>query len=276
MNGPGLCSIHTHSVCCDGKSTLAEMAAAAYAAGVRYFGASGHSHTPIPADQGNVLPEDWTPYKQEVLRLRQEYAGRMEVLLGIDWDSCAQQPMPEGLDYWIGSVHDLRGGSPGCYYCVDWDRRMLEDCCRELFHGDFRGVYRQYYADVAEMAGRRPPVLGHIDLITKLNGDGGLFDEDSGDYRQAALDALHAADPAATLLEINTGAISRGYRRQPYPAQLLLREWRRMGGQVILTADAHWADAIVYGYEQAAAWAREAGYRESVLLTLEGWRTVPL
>ena len=181
MNGPGLCSIHTHSVCCDGKSTLAEMAAAAYAAGVRYFGASGHSHTPIPADQGNVLPEDWTPYKQEVLRLRQEYAGRMEVLLGIEWDSCAQQPMPEGLDYWIGSVHDLRGGSPGCYYCVDWDRRMLEDCCRELFHGDFRGVYRQYYADVAEMAGRRPPVLGHIDLITKLNGDGGLFDEDSGD-----------------------------------------------------------------------------------------------
>lgn len=42
---PECCSVHTHSVLCDGKGTLAEMAAAAYAAGVRFFGASGHSHT---------------------------------------------------------------------------------------------------------------------------------------------------------------------------------------------------------------------------------------
>ena len=53
-----LCSVHTHSVLCDGKNTLAEMAAAAFAAGVRYFGASGHSHTDIPHDAGNVLPAD--------------------------------------------------------------------------------------------------------------------------------------------------------------------------------------------------------------------------
>ena len=51
-------SVHTHSVLCDGKGTLAEMAAAAYQAGVRYFGASGHSHTEIPHDAGNVLPAD--------------------------------------------------------------------------------------------------------------------------------------------------------------------------------------------------------------------------
>ena len=43
------CSVHTHSTMCDGKNTLAEMAAAAFAAGAASFGASGHSHTPIPA-----------------------------------------------------------------------------------------------------------------------------------------------------------------------------------------------------------------------------------
>ena len=41
---PECCSVHTHSVLCDGKGTLAEMAAAAYAAGVRFFGASGVWH----------------------------------------------------------------------------------------------------------------------------------------------------------------------------------------------------------------------------------------
>lgn len=79
---PECCSVHTHSVLCDGKGTLAEMAAAAYAAGVRFFGASGHSHTEIPHDAGNVLPTDPAEYRKQVLRLRTEYAGRMEVLPG--------------------------------------------------------------------------------------------------------------------------------------------------------------------------------------------------
>ena len=69
---PECCSVHTHSVLCDGKGTLAEMAAAAYAAGVRFFGASGHSHTEIPHDAGNVLPTDPAEYREQVLRLREE------------------------------------------------------------------------------------------------------------------------------------------------------------------------------------------------------------
>ena len=71
---PACCSVHTHSVLCDGKSTLAEMAEAAFAAGVRYFGVSSHSPTPIPYDAGNVLPEDLTAYRQAVLSLRETYA----------------------------------------------------------------------------------------------------------------------------------------------------------------------------------------------------------
>ena len=45
-----ICSVHTHSTMCDGESTLAEMARAAWEAGAVSFGASGHSHTPIPED----------------------------------------------------------------------------------------------------------------------------------------------------------------------------------------------------------------------------------
>ena len=100
----GACSVHTHSVMCDGKNTLAEMAQAAFQAGVVSFGASGHSHTPVPEDEGCVLPEDMTAYRKEVLRLRGEYAGGMDVLLGIELDSCADVTA-EAFDYWIGRVH---------------------------------------------------------------------------------------------------------------------------------------------------------------------------
>ena len=264
-----LCSVHTHSVLCDGKNTLAEMAAAAFAAGVRYFGASGHSHTDIPHDAGNVLPADLVEYRSQLLALREQYRGRMEVLLGIEQDSCSPQPVPDWVDYWIGSVHNLHDPKTGNYHCMDWDREKLAACRDEMFGGDMLALTETYSRDVAAMADRKPTILGHIDLVTKLNAGNVLFDETAPRYRAAALEALHAADPQATLLEINTGAISRGYRDTPYPAQFLLREWRNLGGRIILTADAHAAAHLLSGYEQAR-WAQAAGFDTAVLLTTAG------
>lgn len=273
---PECCSVHTHSVLCDGKGTLAEMAAAAYAAGVRFFGASGHSHTEIPHDAGNVLPTDPAEYREQVLRLREEYAGQMEVLLGIEQDSRSAQPVPDWADYWIGSVHNLYDPKTGKYHGIDWDRERLIACRDQMFGGDMLALTEGYYRDVAAMADRRPAILGHIDLVTKLNRGNALFDEDDPRCRTAALEALHHTDPDATLLEVNTGAISRGYRDTPYPAVFLLREWRGMGGQIILTADTHSPETVVYGYGQAAELARAAGFRECVLLTARGWKPCPL
>ena len=273
---PELCSVHTHSCLCDGKGTLAEMAAAAYAAGVRYFGASGHSHTEIPHDAGNVLPADPADYRRQVLALRAEYEGRMEVLLGIEQDSCSAQSVPDWADYWIGSVHNLYDPRTGKYHGVDWSAERLSACRDQMFGGDALAMAEGYYAAVAAMADRRPTILGHIDLIVKLNRGNAFFDEDAPRCRRAALEALHHADPDATLLEINTGAVSRGYRDEPYPALFLLREWRAMGGHVILTADAHSPETVVFGYRQAAELAKAAGYRESVLLTRRGWEPCPL
>lgn len=270
MMRPEACSVHTHSTLCDGKDTLEAMAKAALERGVQYFGASGHSHTPNPADEGNVLPADMSAYRAELLRLREQYKGEMDILLGLEWDSVSDVDWA-GFDYWIGSVHNLYDPKEGRYYCMDWERTDLTDCRDICCGGDVYQMAEWYFRDVAKVAEKRPTILGHIDLITKLNADGSLFDENDSRYQRAALDALHAAAPNKTLLEINTGAIARGYRTMPYPADFLLKEWKRMGGQVILTADAHSADAITYGYDLAADCAKRAGFRESVLLTPDGW-----
>lgn len=269
-----ICSVHTHSTFCDGKNSLAEMARAAFEAGAVSFGASGHAHTPIPEDEGGVLPVDMTAYRREVLRLREEYAGRMDVLLGIEVDNCADVSA-EGFDYWIGSAHRLKGPD-GQFYIVDWDAEILSDCRDRIYGGDGCAMAKAYYAEVRRMAAMRPTILGHLDIVTKFNETGAFFDEEDPRYRAAALEALHAADPKETLLEINTGAMSRGYRTVPYPALFLLKEWREMGGKTILTADAHNAETIVYGYAQAAELARAAGFRRSVLLTLAGREERPL
>lgn len=271
---PKCCSVHTHATLCDGKDTLEAMAAAACAAGVKYYGVSCHSHTPIPEDQGFVLPADMTEYRQAVLRLREEYAGRMEILLGLEWDSCSDVE-PTGFDYWIGSAHYQKREN-GVYYAADWGEEQFAACRDEACGGDALAVAEGYFREVQTVAARKPTILGHFDLITKLNGGGRFFDEAAPRYRQAALAALHTADPKRTVLEINTGGMARGYRDAPYPALFLLREWRAMGGEIILTADAHTKETILYGYDTAAALAREAGFQRTVLLTGGGIVECPL
>ena len=270
MSGPGICSIHTHSLFCDGKNSLAEMAEAAFAAGVKYLGFSGHIHTPIPHDEGNVLPKGAVEYFAECRSLKKLYEGKMDILIGLEWDSCSDEAVPEGLDYWIGSVHNLRDEKSGEYFSVDWQRESLIACRDRVFGGDIYALVEAYYAELARVAAMKPTVLGHIDLITKLNGDGSLFDENCPRYKAAALSALAALDNGESLLEINTGAVARGYRTSPYPAPFILEAWRERGGRVIITSDAHSAEGIVFGYDAATELARQAGYRSCAILTSEG------
>lgn len=271
---PYLCSVHTHATLCDGKDALEEMAAAAYAAGVKYYGVSCHSHTPIDLDEGFVLPADMTEYREAVLRLREQYAGKMEILLGLEWDSCSDIE-PIGFDYWIGSAHYQRASNGKCY-AADWGEEAFSACRDEAFGGDALAVTEGYFREIQKVAAKKPTILGHVDLITKLNAGNRFFDETASRYKQAALEALHAVDPAATLLEINTGGMARGYRTVPYPALFLLKEWREMGGRIILTSDAHNADGVLYGYDQSAELAKAAGFREASLLTMAGERSCAL
>ena len=271
---PYQCSVHTHTTLCDGKGTPEEMAASAYASGVKYYGFSGHSFSPNPMDFGYNLPPDTSEYRRKVLALREEYAGRMEILLGIEWDSWTEGD-PEGYDYWIGSVHALRDAQGG-YYAVDAGPETFTECRDKVFHGDVMSMAEAYYEGVAAMAARKPDILGHIDLITKYEERHAFLDQTNPRYRRAALDALHSVDPSATLLEINTGAMSRGWRTTPYPAPFILDEWRRMGGRIIITADTHSPTTILYAYDKAIAAALAAGYKESAVLTLNGVRECAL
>ena len=64
--------------------------------------------------------------------------------------------------------------------------------------------------------------------------------------------------------------MARGYREAPYPALFLLREWRAMGGKIILTSDSHSADTILYGYDASITLAKAAGFDKTTILTLNG------
>ena len=264
-------SVHCHSTLCDGKNTLQEMASAACAQGLTTLGFTGHSHTPCDREYC-MSPRRTALYKATIAKLKAEYKGKVDILCGIEWDQFSDDKRI-GYDYWIGSVHYLRGAVTGKYYEIDFRKQDLQDCINADFGGDALAAVEAYFRSVAEVAALKPDILGHIDLIKKLNRDGSFFDENSDRYRAAALGALEAAKAADCLLEVNTGAVFRGYRDDFYPGPWLLGEWNRMGGKVIITADAHSTDCLTFGYEEAARQVKAAGFNSVQVLTSAGFET---
>ena len=252
-----VCSnFHTHSVCCDGKDTPAELVAAALEKGFRILGFSGHSRSPI--DPCGMTEESEERYRREVAALREEYRGRLEILCGVEQDYFSGKA--EGWDYAIGSVHYVL--RDGAYLPVDWSAERTAEILREHYAGDPCAFAEDYYAlvgRVAEVTGCE--IIGHFDLLTKFDEAGTMFSPEQPRYRTAALNALDALCPGDPVFEINTGAMARGYRSAPYPALWLLRELRARGCRVMLNSDCHDRHFLDYGFAAAAALAREAGFR---------------
>ena len=194
-----------------------------------------------------MKPEEISSYIAQVRALAEEYQDRIEVLCGIEQDVYSM-PAPEGLDYLIGSVHYVKAGEH--YFAVDISRDDLIRNCDTYFDGDFIALCEAYFAGYEHLAHMKPDIVGHIDLISKFNRDGALFDERDERYLAAARRAVDALIPTGALFEINTGAISRGYRDAPYPAPPILEYIRAKGGKFILSGDTHRAENLCYGFDE--------------------------
>ena len=269
-------NLHTHTVFGDGKNTPEEMVLGALAAGCTSLGFSEHSPLPssIDPDGWTMKAEDVSAYRGGVLRLREAYRDRLEIFLGLEQD--LDSPPPEGRwDYLIGSVHTV--WADGVPLSVDEGRDSFIRSVADCFGGDYFAFARAYYARVAGVAARTGcQIVGHFDLVTKFNEGGRLFDEGDPRYRAAALEALEALPAEDLVFEINTGAMSRGYRADPYPAPFLLHAIRARGGCICLTSDCHSADAATYGFAQAARQAMACGFRETMVLTRKGFQAAAL
>ena len=269
-------NLHTHTVYGDGKNTAEEMVLGAIRSGCAGLGFSEHSPFPPvgPHDGYSLLPERVADYRAEVLALREKYKGRLEIFLGLEQDIDSLPP-EDPYDYLIGSVHNLR--AEGRWLPVDESADSFLGFAREYFGGDCLAMAEAYYRLEAEAAERtRCQIVGHFDLFTKFNEGGRLFDQDVPRYRSAALEALNALLEKDVLFEINTGAISRGYRTAPYPAPFLLRAIQEKGGRICITSDSHSAATITCAFPMAAELAAACGFRETWVLTGQGFRALGL
>lgn len=266
-------NLHTHTIYCDGINTPEQMVEAAIAKGFDSIGFSGHSFMTY----ADWVPQDRTvEYKEHINRLKKQYEDRIKIYLGLEVDMYSG---PEtdltGFDYLIGGVHELKCRDG--FFSVDESATNAQKIVEQQFDGDGLAFAKAYYEALASLPEYGNfDIIAHFDLITKYRDVVSLFDEESKEYRNYAIEAARALAGKIPYFEVNTGAIARGYRTTPYPATFIIEELRKLGFGAVITSDCHDCTKLDCYFDEAARLLRSCGFKERFVLTDEGFVPVAL
>ncbi|MFV0414310.1 MAG: histidinol-phosphatase [Oscillospiraceae bacterium] len=268
---------HTHTTWCDGLDTPAEMAGAAFRLGFTALGFSGHSPAPFDPTCPGISNE--AAYRAEIAELKQQYAGRMNILCGVEQDYYAPVNRAD-YDYLIGSVHYLPNAA-GQYVAVDGTVEHLTSVKNDIFGGNGLAMAEAFYAaSYANVKKYKPDIVGHYDLIVKHNTGNLFFEEEAPAYKNAALEALDAIideiKPYGGMIELNTRGVCRGYRKEFYPAPFLLRHMAQRGARVTISSDCHNKNYLDFGFEKALENLRAAGYQQMAVQGANGFGDIAI
>lgn len=265
-----LTNFHTHTTFCDGKNTPEEVVLRAIEKGFTALGFSGHGYTEF--DPGYCL-RDTEGYIREIRRLQEKYRDKLKIYLGIEEDLLS--PVNRGdYAYMIGSSHYLL--VDGKYYSVDSGVQSFHGCMK-LFGDDVLAYADRYYSVFCDyILRRKPDIVGHFDLITKFDEmEQSCFLENPA-YLDLAEGYLLKAMESGAIFEVNTGAISRGYRKSVYPCLRLLHLLKKYDAKIILSSDSHSADTLDFYFAETKQLLRDVGFIHTYTLSDDGFVKVAL
>ena len=250
--------LHTHHERCGhAEGGIERYIEAAIERGVGAIGISDHSpyfghkdDHPFPGIA--MAASEFPNYVNEVLRLKEKYAGRIEVLLGVESDF-----FPEHLDkyknvyakypfdYIIGSVHQVDGVS--IFNRNRW---------KKLTAAEKLATKERYY----ELIGRSArsgmfDVLGHIDAMKAYYP---AFSDIQTEAVDKTLQLIAECDIA---IEINTSGKMKDVGGW-YPADVILERAHFFGVKVTFGSDAHTPERVADDWEFVRQKLKEIGYKE--------------
>ncbi len=249
---------HTHTTFCDGANTPEEYVKKAIELGVKEIGFSAHSYTEFDSSCCLSL-QGIKEYEQEINRLKKAYQGQIKIYLGVEQDYYSNTST-DGYDYCIGSVHYVYKN--GDYIPVDAFKEEQLRLIDKHYNGNYMDFVADYYKLVENLYNKtKCNIIGHYDLITKFNGGGELFDEQSDKYISLATQTAKVLAEQKVFIEVNTGAIARGYRKNFYPNEFLLSIFASSGKPFVLSSDAHTAENLTFGLAEAKRNLEKLGYK---------------
>ncbi len=266
-------NLHTHSLFCDGQDSIEDMIKEAIKQNFTSIGFSSHAYTAFPFDEcGIKSKEDESVYLDTISSLKEKYKQEIKIYSGLELesrDAFSLSPKgPSSLDYSIGSVHHFWKDDKA--WSVDYTPEVFLEA-KEAF-GSFRSLIESYWEEVIRFMNVSDySILGHIDLVTKFVEKEGWDFESYSWYKDGAEAVVEEAKKRGKIIEINTGAISRGYRTTPYPSSFILDRIKEKEIPITVTTDCHNRFNLSCGMKEAKEMLRGKGFKEYMLLGDDGF-----
>ena len=267
-------NLHIHTTYADGKDAPEAIVLEAIRRGFDSIGFSEHSYMAFSDYPHQMTVAAMDRYKAEIRALKEKYKGEIDIFCGLELEMFSDIPT-DGFDYLIGSVHYLNVDGK----ILGFDRNLDETVAyvNDNFGGDGLAFAKKYFETITELPLRtKADIIGHFDIFTKNNEKGCFIDTSAREYLNAGYEAIHALKGRIPLFEVNTGAISRGYRTSPYPQMEFLKEFNRCGFGAVITSDCHDKNFLDCFYDEAEQMLKAAGFQSKWILTEKGFTEVGL
>lgn len=249
--------LHTHHFRCGhADGTIRDYIEAGISAGLKVIGIS--DHTPYFADPKEhpfpnitMAKKELASYVEEVLALKEEYQGKIDVLLGIESDFFPQHAeiyrsalAAYPFDYIIGSVHSVDEIS--IFNKNRWKGKSTDNHIAQK---------EQYYNLIRQSARSGMfQIMGHIDA---MKGNYPAFSDIPA--AEAIDQTLKTIAECGVAIEINTSGktkLSGGW----YPSDEILERALFYGVETTFGSDAHVPSRVADEWEEVAARLREIGF----------------
>ncbi|OME85106.1 phosphoesterase [Paenibacillus sp. FSL A5-0031] len=265
--------LHTHHFRCGhADGNIEDYILAGIEAGLQVIGISDHSpffyhENDQPSPGIAMARSDFTNYVNEVLRLKEKYAGKIEVMLGVESDFFPKyvdsyKKAYEGVpfDYIIGSVHQVGDVSI-------FNRNRFKNL-NEQQHIEVK----QSYYDLIKQSARSGmfDILGHIDAMK------GYYPAFSDIPANKEIDdALQTIAECGVSIEINTSGSTKDVGGW-YPSDAILERALHFGVNVTFGSDAHKPSRVGEDWELVQKRLKEIGFSQWVFYRKRQQVIVPI
>lgn len=279
-----LSNYHSHCTFCDGRSTPEDFVKFAISHGFRAYGFS--SHSPLPFETfWNMSKDDMPEYLAEINRLKEKYAGQLEIYTSLEIDYLDETYNPSiayfqelPLDYRIGSIHFLPLSehlSEDNMVCIDGAFADYKDSVDRYFEGKISKLVTRYFDSTLKMieAGGID-IIGHMDKIY-MNGhkcEGFSFDADW--YQKPFKAVLDLIAQKGLMVEVNTKNLIK--KQQIFPRKEYLGLLKDMNIPVMVNSDCHYPDLVNDGRTEAFEILKEIGFKTTRELIKGSWQDIAI
>ena len=250
MPAPILYESHCHTpLCKHARGEPAEYAAVAEARGLK--GIIFTCHCPLPdriSHAVRMAPEEYETYVEGVARARQEFAGRVDVRLGLESD------FYPGVEPWLEALH----ARVPLHHVLGSVHTQVPDYRARYFRGDYFDYQQTYFEHLAQAAETGLfDTLAHPDLVKNESPADWRF-ERIAPFIARALDRIARTGVA---MELNTSGVNKALPEMN-PGPRMLEMIRSRGIPVVIGADAHRPDRVGDGFATALRHLDQIGFKE--------------